>query len=433
MGLELELQHRTAYRYERAITLGPQVIQLRPAPHCRTPISRYELAVAPAEHSLRWQFDPLGNHLARVVFPEKTAELVVTVTLTADMTAVNPFDFLLEPGFERFPFQYPAEMGRNLEPYRFLERVGPRMQEFLNEINGGPQGAVEFVGAVTAKVKGEIGYTTRLEHGVQSCEQTLTELTGSCRDSAWLLVQVFRAFGLAARFVSGYLIQLADGDVVKADSADLHAWTEVFLPGAGWIGVDPTSGLFTAEGHIPLVCTPSPSEAAPIWGTVEPAKVEFSFSLAVRRLNDGPDLKKPYTDEEWGRIREVAHGVDRELVAEDVRLTMGGEPTFVGVDEPESGQWNLEALGAIKWERALVLIRRLRETDCAGGAAALWAGEVVSGGAAAAVGDSMYLPGGWGGGLGGCGADRAGGSGDEVWGEREFEVFGGAGSAAGGE
>ena len=374
MGIQLELHHRTGYRYERAVSLGPQVIQLRPAPHCQTPILSYALELAPADHILKWQFDPLGNHLARVIFPSKTSELIVEVTLVADMTPINPFAFFLDPGFETFPFQYPAELAHNLEPYRSLEPVGPRLKAFLDEIPAAAQNTVMFVGSVTVRVRDRVGYVTRLEHGVQGCEQTLGEGTGSCRDSAWLLVKVFRSFGFAARFVSGYLIQLAsdrpydeDAPGPTGDSADLHAWAEVFLPGAGWIGVDPTSGLFTAEGHIPLVCTPSPSQAAPIWGTVEPAKVDFSFSLSVRRLNEAPSLTKPYSDQEWGKVREVAHAVDRKLMEQDVRLTMGGEPTFVGIDEPESPQWNLEALGAIKRNRALILIRRLRERTAPGG------------------------------------------------------------------
>jgi len=374
MSIEVKLRHRTAYRYERDVSLGPQVIQLRPAPHCKTPIMDYALKLTPAHHILHWQFDPLGNHLARVIFPRKTSELIVDVTLVADMTPINPFAFFLEPGFETFPFQYPAELAHNLEPYRSLEPAGPLLKAFLNEIPADAQNTVAFVGDVTAQVRDRVGYTTRLEHGVQTCEETLEGLTGSCRDSAWLLVQVFRSFGLAARFVSGYLIQLAsdnlsgdDAPGPKVDSADLHAWAEVFLPGAGWIGVDPTSGLFAGEGHLPLVCTPSPSQAAPIWGTVEPAKVEFSFSLTVQRLNEAASVSKPFSDEEWSRVREVAHEVDRRLTEQDVRLTMGGEPTFVGIDEPESPQWSVEALGNVKRTRGLVLIRRLRERTAPGG------------------------------------------------------------------
>jgi uncharacterized protein (DUF2126 family)/transglutaminase-like putative cysteine protease len=370
MSIDVKLHHRTSYRYERDVVLGPQVIQLRPAPHCKTPIEGYALTLTPAHHILHWQFDPLGNHLARVVFPGKTPELIVDVTLVADMTPINPFAFFLDPGFETFPFQYPPELAANLEPYRSVEPVGPLLRAFLNEIPTEEQNTVAFVGDVTVQVRDRVGYTTRLEHGVQTCEETLDGSTGSCRDSAWLLVQVFRSLGLAARFVSGYLIQLAsdeDDAGPKVDSADLHAWAEVFLPGAGWIGVDPTSGLFTGEGHIPLVCTPSPSQAAPIWGTVERAKVDFSFSLTVERLNEEPSLAKPFRDKEWSRVREVAHAVDRQLEEQDVRLTMGGEPTFVGIDEPESPQWSVEALGAVKRSRGLVLIRRLRERTAPGG------------------------------------------------------------------
>ncbi len=195
---------------------------------------------------------------------------------------------------------------------------------------------------------------------------------------------------------------LADGSETgpKVDSADLHAWAEVFLPGAGWVGLDPTSGLFAAEGHIPLACTPSPSQAAPISGTVEPARVDFSFSLTAKRLNEPPSLEKPFSDEEWARVRAVAHAVDRELAEQDVRLTMGGEPTFVGIDEPESPQWNLEALGAIKRTRALALIRRLRERTAPGGLLHFGQGQVVSGRASAALGVSLHLAGGRRSGLG---------------------------------
>ena len=373
MGKQIELQHRTAYHYERPVSLGPQVIQLRPAPHCATPIVSYALEVEPADHILRWQFDPLGNHLARVIFPRKVSTLAVDVTLVADMSPINPFSFFLDPGFETFPFQYPADLAQNLEPYRALETAGSRLQAFVKEIPSGLQDTVAFVGDLTNRVRDRVSYKTRLEHGVQTCEETLMQASGSCRDSAWLLVQIFRSFDLAARFVSGYLIQLVSDDPEdagspgpKVDSADLHAWAEVFLPGAGWIGVDPTSGLFTAEGHIPLVCTPSPSQAAPIWGTVEPAEVEFSFSVSVRRLDEAPSLKKPFNDEQWANVREVAHEVDRRLVDQGVGLTMGGEPTFVGVDDPESPQWNLEALGPAKRTRALILIRRLRERTAPG-------------------------------------------------------------------
>ncbi len=369
MGIRLELQHRTAYRYDKPISLGPQLIQLRPAPHGRTPVSDYALAVTPAEHRLRWQFDSSANHVARLNIPGKTAEFIVDVTLVADMTPINAFDFLLDPSFAAYPFHYPAELAQTLAPCLFLDPVGPRLQAFVNAIPTINQGTVAFLSMVAARVRNAVGYVTRMEHGVQTCETTLTERTGSCRDSAWLLVQSLRCFGLAARFVSGYLLQLAaeaGEEGPSEDTADLHAWAEVYLPGAGWVGLDPTSGLFAAEGHIPLACAATPAQAAPIQGTVEPAQVDFSYSFTTQRLNETPTLAKPFSDAAWSRVRAVAHAVDRDLAAQDVRLTMGGEPTYVGIDEPESGQWNLEALGPLKRTRGLELLRQLRARTAPG-------------------------------------------------------------------
>ena len=371
MGKEVSLHHRTGYRYERAVSLGPQVIQLRPTPHCRTPILSYSLDITPATRILNWQQDPHANQVARVLFPGKTNEFVVDVNLVADLTPINPFAFFLEPGFDTYPFAYSAEMARDLAPYTAAEAAGPQLKAFLSATPREQQGTVNFITSLNQRVRDAVGYTTRFEHGVQTPEQTLNLRTGSCRDSAWLLVQAFRHLGIAARFVSGYLIQLRPDDPAEAgpiaDSADLHAWAEVFLPGAGWVGLDPTSGLLAAEGHIPLACTPTAAQAAPIGGTVEPARTDFSFNISVRRLNEATSLTTPYSDEVWTQIREVAHHVDRDLQAQEVRLTMGGEPTYVGIDEPESMQWNLDALGPIKRTRGLTLIRRLRERTAPGG------------------------------------------------------------------
>jgi uncharacterized protein (DUF2126 family)/transglutaminase-like putative cysteine protease len=375
MGKYVSLHHRTAYRYDKAVTLGPQIIQLRPTSHCKTPILSYSLEVAPADRILHWQVDPHANHLARLFFPAKTTEFIIDVKLIADLTPVNPFAFFLEPGFENYPFQYPPELAKDLEPYLSMLRTGPLLRGLVTSLAGKKQSTVAFLVAANQRVRDEVGYVTRLEHGVQSAEETLEKHSGSCRDSAWLLVQLFRQMGIAARFVSGYLIQLAADEPPSVgsesggptvDSAELHAWAEVFLPGAGWIGMDPTSGLFAAEGHIPLACTPNAAQAAPIIGTVEPSGVHFSYTSSVRRIEEAPLLSKPFAETDWERVRKVAHRIDRDLEAQDVRLTMGGEPTFVGIDEPESTQWNIEALGPLKRTRALTLIRCLREKTAPG-------------------------------------------------------------------
>ncbi len=373
MAIQVALNHRTQYRYDKAVFLGPQVIQLRPAPHCRTPILSYSLQVTPAQHTLKWQLDAHYNHLARVLFSERTTEFVVEVDLVAELTPINPFDFFLEPGVENYPFAYSAELEKDLEPYLAIEPAGPRLEAFLENFSGEKRGTISFLTELNRRVRMEIGYGTRMEPGVQTCEETLERRMGSCRDSAWLLVQILRHLGIASRFVSGYLIQMApDVDALEgdsgptSDSADLHAWAEAFLPGAGWIGMDSTSGLFVGEGHIPLVCTPNASKAAPIGGTVEPANVEFSYSMSVRRVNEAPRLTRPFSEEDWAKVEQVAHAVDADLKARDVRLTMGGEPTFVGLDEPESPQWNIDALGPIKRSRGLALIQALREKTAPG-------------------------------------------------------------------
>lgn len=375
MAIQIALRHRTHYRYDRAVSLGPQIIRLRPGQQSRAPILSYSLDLIPTEHFLSWQFDPSLNQVARVIFPKKTSELAVEVNLIADLSPINPFEFLLDPAVEEYPFEYAPDLARDLQPYLLVDPPGNLLRSFVEDCRDQRTGTVNFLLHLNRMVRDGIDYVVRLEHGVQTSEETLQKHSGSCRDSAWLLVECLRNLGIAARFVSGYLIQLAEAEAElngshsgsPADSADLHAWAEAFLPGAGWIGLDPTSGLLTGEGHIPLACTSSASQAAPISGTAELASIDFSYEMSVRRLNDSRPLSENDAEEQWLRIRRVAHHVDAELGAHDVRLTMGGEPTYVGTDDPESAQWNIDALGNSKRSRGLALIQALREKLAPGG------------------------------------------------------------------
>ena len=375
MGIQVALRHRTVYRYGMPVSLGPQIIRLRPGLHCRTPILSYSLDVTPFEHSLSWQLDPSSNQLARLVFQNKTNEFAVDVNLIADLSPINPFEFLLDPAVEEYPFKYGPELASDLHPYLMVDSPCLLLRTFVESYRDQRTGTINLLLTLNRKVRDEISYVTRLEHGIQTSEETLQKHSGSCRDSALLLVECFRSLGIAARFVSGYLIQLAvekpelagSNWGPQADSADLHAWAEAFLPGAGWIGLDPTSGFLVGEGHIPLACTSSASQAAPISGTAERASTEFSYEMSVRRLNESRPRSQGHFEEKWLRIRHVAHCVDNELEAHDVRLTMGGEPTYVGIDEPESPQWNIDALGDDKRTRGLALIQALREKMAPGG------------------------------------------------------------------
>lgn len=374
MSIHAALHHVTHYKYDRLVQLGPQVVRLRPAPHCRSNVISYSLKVEPAEHFVNWMQDPFANYQARLVFPEKTREFKVTVDLVVEMAVYNPFDFFLEPQAENFPFKYTASQAEELAPYLVTEEATPLLSAYLDKIDRKEQRTIDFLVGLNQQVQKDVNYLIRMEPGVQTPEETLTNGSGSCRDSGWLLVQLLRHCGLAARFVSGYLIQLTpdvkalDGPSgTTVDFTDLHAWCEVFLPGAGWIGLDATSGLMAGEGHIPLACTPTPSSAAPIEGGVDESEVEFGHEMKVTRIYESPRVTKPYTEEQWAEVLALGDAVDARLKAGDVRLTMGGEPTYVATSDRDAPEWNTDALGPTKRGYATELVHRLRAEYGEGG------------------------------------------------------------------
>jgi uncharacterized protein (DUF2126 family)/transglutaminase-like putative cysteine protease len=377
LSIKAAIYHLTHYKYDRPVLLAPQIIRLKPAPHSRTRVLSHSLRVFPAEHFVNLQQDPYGNWLSRHVFPEPVSELRIEVDLVADMTVYNPFDFFVEESAETWPFEYPEALREDLSIYMRPQPAGPLLAEFLKAVDRTPRNTVTFVTELNALVQRSVGYIVRLETGVFEPEETLARAQGSCRDSGWLLVEALRHLGFAARFVSGYLIQLKP-DLVSLDGppgtdhdfTDLHAWCEVYLPGAGWIGLDPTSGLLTGESHIPLAATPHYRNAAPISGAfsaVGPVHTDFAFDMKVSRIAEHPRITKPFSDESWSRLNALGRHVDSVLEANDVRLTMGGEPTFVSIDDFESGEWNADAVGPTKRARADTLIRRLRQAIAPGG------------------------------------------------------------------
>jgi len=374
MAIRVAINHKTEYRFDRPVEASPHVVRLRPAPHTRTMVESYSLKVLPREHFINWQQDPFGNYLARLVFLEPVRELSFEVDLVARIVVINPFDFFVEKFAEHYPFRYPRALRRELAPYLEITEDGPLLSTWLAEVDRSRQKIIDFLVDLNKQLEHDIEYTIRMQPGIQSCEETLGTALGSCRDSGWLLVQILRHLGLAARFVSGYLLQLTPDEKplegpagTDHDFTDLHAWAEVYLPGAGWVGLDPTSGLFAGEGHIPLACTPHPLSAAPVTGTTDECEVEFHFSNSVRRIHEDPRVTRPYTDNQWQIIQALGRQVDADLAAGDVRLTLGGEPTFVSIDDMESPQWNDAALGDHKRDLAGDLLLRLWRRFAPGG------------------------------------------------------------------
>ncbi|HEX7597646.1 MAG TPA: transglutaminase family protein, partial [Polyangia bacterium] len=384
--MRVSLHHTTRYAYDRPVTFSPHVVRLRPAPHTRTTIEAYSLRIAPERHFLNWQQDPFGNFQARLVFPEPAANLQVDVDLVADLITINPFDFFLEDCAAKTPMQYDVDLRRELVPYLRVLPVEARFGELIDTCRAKylrfERRTMDVLVDINQHIQRLLRYDIRMEPGVFTPEETLRLGHGSCRDFAWLQCQLLRHLCFATRFASGYSIQLrpdekpVDGPVgVLQDVADLHAWTEVFLPGAGWIGLDATSGLMAGEGHIPLACTPEPGSAAPVTGTFAWDKKDdtdklgesFSFHIAVERLAEAPRSTKPYSDETWQRIHSLGQIVDNALEERDVRLSMGGEPTFVSIAEPDAPEWNTAALGGSKFRLADQLARRLRSRFAPGG------------------------------------------------------------------
>src|SRR6478752_4200973 len=376
MGIKVALEHRTSYTFDRLVEVYPHVVRLRPAPHSRTPIEAYSLQVEPADHFINWQQDAFGNFLARLVFPNRARSLTITVGLIADMKVINPFDFFIEDWAEQIGFEYPKGLAEDLKPYlrpvdEGGEGSGPGdlVQAWVKNFSVAPgTRTIDFLVALNRAVNADVGYSLRMEPGVQTPDFTLRTGIGSCRDSAWLLVSVLRQLGLAARFVSGYLVQLtSDVEALDgpsgpaADFTDLHAWAEVYIPGAGWMGLDATSGLFAGEGHIPLSATPHPASSAPITGATGVAETTLEFSNTVTRIHEDPRVTLPYTDSAWHSIVELGAEVDKRLAAGDVQLTVGGEPTFVSIDNQVDPEWTTDADGPHKRERASDLAARLKK------------------------------------------------------------------------
>ncbi len=364
--MRVRLRHETVYAFGEPSLLGPHVVRLRPATHARALLLSYNLDVRP-DAEVRWQHDPWGNRVARVSFEDgqRIEELRLVVDAAFDVRPVNPFDFFVDDRCHQLPFPYPDGLDHELAPFLSNRAPSPRLERFLEDV---PKAGyiTDWLVDLNRRVAERVRYVIRAEAGIQTSEQTLEIGSGSCRDSAVLLVDVLRARGLAARFVSGYLVQLADEGIipdvakgVSQDVVDLHAWAEVYLPGAGWIGLDGTSGLFAGEGHVPLASAVNPELAAPVSGTAERPAARFEATMSVVRLGHEPRPRVPYADEVWREMLAAGEAIDRAIVSEGMTLTVGGEPTWTSREHPAAPEWNTEAIGETKLAQGHRLAREL--------------------------------------------------------------------------
>jgi len=385
------IQHRSRYLYPRPALLGPQLVRLRPTDHARARIESYTLAIdlaSPASagslppgpsHRLHWQRDPHGNHVARATFKagQTTDALELLVELVADISPVNPFDFFVDDRVKTTPFTYPerldAELAAYLDTGDPAYRMGRKASELLQALPwSGP--TIDVLVQLNSAVRERIAYVIRDEPGVWTPEETLVNGRGSCRDVAVLLVALMRQRGIAARFVSGYLVQLADEGMipnepkgVTRDVVDLHAWAEAYVPGAGWIGFDATSGLLCGEGHIALASTASPAHAAPLEGTCDVPASEVQFSTTIGRLGHEARPTAPYPDEVWTELQVAGDRADAALTTAGLEVWIGGEPTFTARDGQQADEWQGGALGDDKWRRGRALAEVLRDRLAPGG------------------------------------------------------------------
>ena len=357
MSIKASIYHLTHYRYDRPVVLGPQVIRLRPAPHSRTRVLSHSLKVTPVRPLREPPAGPLRQLAVALRLPRAGHRAEDRGRPRRRHDGLQPLRLLRRGRGRALAVRLPrgpARRPRHLPAAR-AGRPAPRRRSSTPSRASAPAPSTSS-SASTPGSPARSATSSAWSPGVQTPEETFERGTGSCRDTSWLLVQVLRNLGLAARFVSGYLIQLKP-DLVSLDGppgtdhdfTDLHAWAEVYLPGAGWIGLDPTSGLLTGESHIPLAATPHYRNAAPISGRRQLRRGRLRLRHAGHPRRRAPAHHQALLRRglDGARRRSAARSTP-SLAAGDVRLTMGGEPTFVSIDDFESDEWNTDAVGPMK-------------------------------------------------------------------------------------
>ncbi len=365
------LRHRLDYRFDRPVRLSTHWLRLRPAPQAVACIQAYSLTVRPASHFVNWVRDPFENHLARLDFPEAVSRCSIDMELLAELPPTNPFDFLLAADAAEHPFRYPDQLAGELAPYLWSGESGEELRRWLDTLDRTPAPTVERIQQIATRTAEDF----RLEdHRRQpDLSRLLRDGSGSHRELAWLLTLSLRALGIATRLVSGYRL------MITADAhAHLHSWCDAYLPGAGWIGLDPASGLLTAEHHIPLCTASDPTRVLPVLGYRESCEEELQERISLRLL-ESHAADWPYSAAQWTRLESAAASVDAALRGTGIRLGQSTSLEFGKPDQPDAPEWRTTGQGPDKWRTATRLMERLREKRMPGSIILLGQGEWYAG------------------------------------------------------
>ena len=370
----IALRHRLDYRFDRPVRLSTHWLRLCPAPGTRANITAYTLRVGPRTHFLNWLRDPFENHLARLDLPEPVRHFTLDLEILAELQPVNPFDFLTEPYAANHPFDYPEQLARDLAPYLLQPATGPATRAWLAALDRTETPTIERLTALNQCVGETLAAADVDTPGSVDTDAVLAAGTGSPRALAWLLTVALRHCGIAARLVSGYRLT---GTAPEYHAA-LAAWVEAYLPGAGWIGLDPATGLFTAEQHIPLATAADPLRLRPVIGYREACEETVSEHLEVITLR-AREADGPYSVAEWAAIQETANHVDDRLKHHNIVLTGGTALEFTRPGRKAAPEWRTTGTGPDKLATAERMARRLRDRLLPGGVICTGQGEWFAG------------------------------------------------------
>jgi transglutaminase-like putative cysteine protease len=267
----LTVRHITSYRYKQPVAFGEHRMMLRPRDSYDQKLLEVRLDITPEPASLRWQHDVFGNCVAIARFAGRSTDLCFDSTIRLDHTPANAVEFQIEDYASTYPFSYGSEESPDL--LRSIERqyfdpgreIDGWAHQFLRR--QGPTGTRELLAAMTLAIKERFTYVSRPEFGTQDPLETLKLASGSCRDFAVLMMEAVRSLGLAARFVSGYLYVPEDGSSGRVGGGATHAWLQVYIPGAGWIELDPTNGVVGNRDLIRVAVVRDARHAVPLSGT----------------------------------------------------------------------------------------------------------------------------------------------------------------------